>query len=91
MTDWRSVGEIELLDDGLRLLPLLQFGGFEALRAIFVPWGTHRDEVLRCVEFHAPYLVKGREEGMEHGARGTEEEGSENQGARSTEADSSDS
>ncbi len=69
--DWRSVGRIELLDDGMRLLPAeARFGKLEELRAIFVPWGKRREEVLKCIEFHAPYLLPQGEAGMEHGAWG---------------------
>lgn len=87
-TDWRSVGKIELLDDGLRLLPVPRYGELDVLRAIFVPWGTRRDEVLKCVEFHAPYLLP--DDGIEHGARGMVKEQSEKPGGSSTATESRD-
>ncbi|MFP6657166.1 MAG: hypothetical protein VB853_03230 [Pirellulales bacterium] len=55
-TAWHSIGSLRELDEGILMMPKSRLGELAPLRGIFLPWGSHRDDVLACVEFHAPYL-----------------------------------
>jgi hypothetical protein len=46
---WSAVPRVEVLPNGFRLLGHPEPGPFDACTAIFVPWGTHREEVLAVV------------------------------------------
>lgn len=56
LTAWSAIRSLELSDEGLSIQSKSALGEFSGLRRMMVPWGSHRDEVLACIEFHAPYL-----------------------------------
>jgi hypothetical protein len=55
---WEAIRQYETGPDGLLLLPRRDVSAMDYFRGQFIPWTTHRDEVLALVEKHL-----GRKEG----------------------------
>ncbi|HVX14245.1 MAG TPA: hypothetical protein VHC22_23870 [Pirellulales bacterium] len=47
---WRSIGSVEVCRSGLLLAPGDVY--FAAARGLYLPWGSHRAEVLALVGYH---------------------------------------
>ncbi len=53
-TAWESIQRIEILEDGVLLLPAVEGCALDALRGLYLPWVDHRDEVLAGVRQYWP-------------------------------------
>lgn len=49
---WRAIRAVQVVDQGVFLFDTRQPCGVDALRAVFVPFGPHRDAVLARLEFY---------------------------------------
>ncbi len=54
---WTAIRRLRISERGLLLLPEFRFGDLDALRGVFVPWGEHQDDVMKCIRFYVPYLL----------------------------------
>jgi hypothetical protein len=57
---WRSIHRYEICDDGLRLFPTTEITPVDLFRTLYLPYGPHRDEILRFFEH---YLGPGASRG----------------------------
>lgn len=49
---WRAIRAVRVVDQGVFLFDTRQPSGVDTLRAVFVPFGPHRDAVLARLEFY---------------------------------------
>lgn len=54
---WSQIRVVELRARGVLLYPDTYFGPLRAMRGLYVPWRSHRKEVLRLVDFYASTVV----------------------------------
>lgn len=55
---WRAIGHHETADAGVLLLPEEDPSLMAPLRGLYVPWGSHRDEVLRHIDYYLGKTVR---------------------------------
>lgn len=54
---WKSIGHYQLHADGVLLLPFADWAPLDAVRGLYLPWGTHREEVLAHLHYHLRHLA----------------------------------
>jgi len=58
LTPWRNIRRFEARPHGVMLFPLADATPLDPLRGLFVPYGTHREDMLQCLAF---YVGQNRE------------------------------
>jgi hypothetical protein len=49
---WLAIRRYELQSKGVLLLPYSDAAGVDSLQGLFLPWGSHREEVLALLSYY---------------------------------------